>query len=371
VFFRDVIGHEKIKRLLIEEVNEGRIAHAKLFFGREGSGELPLALAYARYVNCTNRTADDACGTCPSCLKMNALVHPDVHFTFPVVKRGISDDYLREWRNIVKTSSGYFGMSHWLREINADNAQATIYTRESDEIIKKLSLKSREGEYKISIIWLPEKMQIEAANRLLKLLEEPPQKTLFLLVAENTEMILPTIISRTQRIAIPGIEEEEIAKALTERFSVLEAQSANIAHMANGNFIKALEQIHIDEDNKLYFDLFVGLMRQSYMRNIREMKAWSEQVAALGRERQKAMLEYCQRMIRENFVYNFHRREMVYMSQDEQNFAVRFAPFINERNVMGLMDELSEAQRHIEQNVNAKMVFFDFTLKVTVLIKQR
>jgi DNA polymerase-3 subunit delta' len=223
----------------------------------------------------------------------------------------------------------------------------------------------------VSIIWLPERMQLPCANKLLKLLEEPPERTLFLLVSENAEMILPTIQSRTQRVNIPGIEEAEIRRALTEKFNVLEAQSENIAHLANGNFIKALESIHIDDDNKLYFDLFVSLMRQSYMRNIREMKAWSEKVAGIGRERQKEMLVYCQHMIRENFVYNFHRREMVYMSQDEQNFAVRFAPFINERNVMGLMDELSEAQRHIEQNVNAKMVFFDLSLKVTVLIKQR
>jgi DNA polymerase-3 subunit delta' len=371
VFFRDIIGQEKAKQQLIAEVNEGRIAHAKLLYGKEGCGNLPLAIAYARYVNCTNRGADDACGRCPSCLKMNNLVHPDVHFTFPVVKKGISDDYIKEWREVVKNNNGYFNLSHWLKQINAENAQATIYTPESDEITKKLSLKSSEALYKVSIIWLPEKMQLPCANKLLKLLEEPPERTLFLLVSGNADMILPTIQSRTQRVNIPGIEEAEIRRALTERFNVLEAQSENIAHLANGNFVKALESIHIDDDNKLYFDLFVSLMRQSYMRNIREMKAWSEKVAGMGRERQKEMLTYCQHMIRENFVYNFHRREMVYMSQDEQNFAVRFAPFINERNVMGLMDELSEAQRHIEQNVNAKMVFFDLSLKVTVLIKQR
>jgi DNA polymerase-3 subunit delta' len=166
------------------------------------------------------------------------------------------------------------------------------------------------------------------------------------------------------------VEEEERAAALTERFKVEPHESANIAHLSNGNFIKALEEIHLNEENKLYFDLFVSLMRLSYQRKIRDMKKWSESVAALGRERQKAMLSYCQRMVRENFIYNFHRKEMVYMTLDEQNFATRFAPFINERNVMGLMDELSEAQRHIEQNVNAKMVFFDFSLKTIVLLKQ-
>lgn len=376
MFFRDIIGQEDIKRKLIDEVNEGRIAHAKLLYGREGTGKLPLALAYARYVNCSNRGADDACGKCPSCLKMNSLVHPDVHFTFPVIKKksdkpAISDDFIKEWRQFVKANNGYFNINHWQKHIKVENAQSRIYVDESDEIIKNLNKKTFESPYKVSIIWMSERMHEACANKLLKMLEEPPANTIFLLIAENTELILPTILSRTQQIHIPDIEEEDIRKALAEKYNVLEAQSVNIAHMANGNFLKALEAIHMDEDNREYFDLFVSLMRQSYMRNIREMKAWSEKVAAIGRERQKAFLSYAQHMVRENFVYNFHRREMVYMSQDEQNFAVRFAPFINERNVMGLMDELSEAERHITQNVNAKMVFFDLSLKVTVLIKQR
>ena len=183
-------------------------------------------------------------------------------------------------------------------------------------------------------------------------------------------MILPTIISRTQRFNIPLIEETDIAKALREKYGVQQADSEAIAHLANGNFIKALETIHLNEENELFFNLFVSLMRLSYQRKIREMKQWSEQVAGMGRERQKNFLEYCQRMIRENFIYNLHRKEMNYMTVPEQNFATRFAPFVNERNVTGIMDELSEAQIHIEQNVNARMVFFDFSLKMIVLLKQ-
>lgn len=368
MFFKDVIGQEETKQRLIQEVNEGHIPHAQLICGPEGVGKLPLALAYARYISCTNRGATDACGVCPSCVKFSKLVHPDVHFVFPVVKSGRSDDYIVEWRRMV-LNNPYFNLNHWLNEINAENAQAVIYTKESDEIMKKLSLKSSEGGFKITIIWLPEKMQLACSNKLLKLLEEPPEKTVFLLVSEAPDLILPTILSRTQRFNIRKIDEASIAQVLQQKYGVQQATSVTIAHLANGSFIKALETIHLNEESQLFFELFVNLMRLSYQRKIREMKLWSEQVAALGRERQKNFLSYCQRMIRENFIYNLHQKELVYMTPDEQNFSTRFAPFVNERNVIGIMNELSEAQQHIEQNVNAKMVFFDFSLKMIVLLK--
>lgn len=372
--FNDIIGQDRIKQQLLQEVQEGRIPHAQLLCGPAGSGKLPLALAYARYVCCPNRTATDACGHCPSCVKWEKLVHPDVHFMFPIVrnakaKKEICDDYLPNWRHQL-ISSSYFGLNHWLNEMGAENGQAIIYAKESDEITRKLSLKSSEGGFKITIVWLPEKMHEVCANKLLKLLEEPPEKTLFLLVSETPEQILSTILSRTQRINIPRIDEEAIAQTLQTRYGVIATESQAIAHLSNGNFIKALETIHLNEENQLFFDLFVNLMRLSYQRKIREMKQWSEQVAGMGRERQKNFLVYCQHMIRENFIYNFHRKEMNYMTTTEQNFSTRFAPFVNERNVMGIMQELSEAQIHIEQNVNARMVFFDFSLKMIVLLKQ-
>mgnify|MGYP000940497531 CR=1 FL=1 len=241
---------------------------------------------------------------------------------------------------------------------------------DDDEILKKLSLKSSEGGFKITIVWLPEKLHPVCANKLLKLLEEPPEKTVFLLVSEAPDMILPTILSRTQRMNVRKIDKASIDRGLQTKYNILPADSISIAHLANGNFIKALETIHLNEENQLFFDLFVSLMRLSYQRKIKEMKMWSEQVAGMGRERQKNFLEYCQRMIRENFIFNLHQRNLTYMTINEQNFATRFAPFVNERNVMGIMDELSEAQLHIEQNVNAKMVFFDFSLKMIVLLKQ-
>lgn len=374
MFFREVIGQEEVKKKFLLEVKENRIPHAQLICGPEGVGKLPLAIAYARYLLCPNHTEEDACGICPSCVKMNKLAHPDLHFVFPIVKKKnqkevVCDDYIKDWRNFV-LNNPYFNLNHWLKEMDAENAQAMIYTKESDEILRKLSLKSSEGGYKVMIIWLPEKMNEACSNKLLKLLEEPPAKTVFLLVSEQPDLMLTTILSRTQRVNVRLIKEESIIEKLKNNYGLTDQDAQITAHLANGNFIRAMEQIHLNEEKKLFFDLFVSLMRLSYQRKIKEMKAWSELLAGIGRERQKDFLEYAQRMIRENFILNFHRNELTYMNKDEYNFSVRFAPFVNERNAMGIMDELTVAQQHIEQNVNAKMVFFDFSLKMIVLLKQ-
>ena len=375
MFFRDIIGQEEIKQRLIQNVQENKIAHAQLFCGSEGVGKLPLAIAYARYISCLNPSNEDACGKCPNCIKFNHLAHPDLHFIFPVVKKKstkdvVSDDYIAEWRELI-AKTPYFNLHTWLEEMGAENQQAQIYVKESNEIIRKLSLKSSQGGYKIIIIWLPEKMNQECSNKLLKLLEEPAEQTVFLLVSEEPDMLLTTIQSRTQRINIKGIEEKDLKEALMNIHGLQEQDATDIAHRSEGNFLKAIESISLNEENKLFFDLFVALMRLSYQRKIKEMKVWSENVAAMGRERQKHFLSYCQRMIRENFIYNFHNRSITYLGSEEEAFSTRFAPFINERNVMEIMSELNEAQRHIEQNVNAKMVFFDFSLKMIVLLIQK
>lgn len=371
--FHDVIGQENVKQQLLLEASEGRVAHALLFCGPSGSGKLALALAYARYLCCSNPNSHDACGTCPSCVKWNKLVHPDVHFVFPIIKNAkakkeVCDDYLPYWRQLL-TESPYFAWEHWLEKMDAGNGQAIIYAKESDEIARKLNYKSSEGGYKITLIWMPEKMHEVCANKLLKLLEEPPQQTVFLLVSETPERILPTILSRTQRINIPRINDSDIMAALQEKYGVEPQASQAIAHLANGSLLKALEAIQLNKENEQFFKWFVSLMRLAYQRKIHEMKQWSEQIAGLSRERQKDFLAYCQHMLRENFIYNFHCKEMNYMTVAEQQFATRFAPFVNERNVMGIMHELSEAQIHIEQNVNPRMVFFDFSLKMIVLLK--
>ena len=369
MFFKDVIGQEDIKQRLIQEVKVGRVPHAQLYCGLEGVGKLPLAIAYARYLCCSGRGDTDACGQCPSCLKFNKLVHPDVHFVFPVIKRLVSNDYIREWRELL-LSSPYFGLHHWLDALRAENQQAQIYVKESDEISRKLNLKSSAGGYKIMIIWLPEKMNAECSNKLLKLLEEPPSQTVFLLVSESPDLLLPTIQSRTQRINFRKLPEAVIADALGQRYGLQQADAANIAHLADGSFLKALESIHLNADKRLFFELFVRLMRLAYQRRLREMKLWSEEVASMGRERQKNFLLFCQRSIRENFIYNFRRPELVYMNPEERAFSEKFSPFINEQNVIGIMEELASAQVHIGQNVNPKMVFFDFSLKMIMLLKR-
>lgn len=371
--FSDIIGQEEAKQRLLQEIGEGRIAHALLFTGPEGAGKLPMALAYARYLTCEHPTPSDACGCCPSCVKWEKLIHPDVHFVFPIVakkaqKKEVCDDYLPAWRKLLCTGS-YFNLSHWLDEMDAENSQAIIYAKESDEILHKLSLKSSQGGYKIVLIWLPEKMNEVCANKLLKLLEEPPQQTVFLLVSEAPEQLLATILSRTQRFNLPRLEEEVIARTLQERFGVLPEESRNLAHIANGNMIQALAAIQLNQDTALFFELFVSLMRLAYQRKIREMKQWSEELAGMGRERQKNFLNYCQRLVRENFIFNLRQPQMSYMTMTEQLFAQKFAPFINEQNVIGMMEELSQAQIHIEQNVNPRMVFFDFALKMIMLLK--
>ena len=374
MFFKDVIGQEEAKQRLIREAKEGKIAHARLFCGPEGIGKLPLAIAYARYLSCNNPGEKDACGICPNCIKFNKLAHPDLHFVFPVIKKKskdtVSDDFITEWRELLNQTP-YFNLNIWLEEMGAENQQAQIYVKESDEIIRKLSLKSSQGGYKIMIIWLPEKMNVECSNKLLKLLEEPPSQTIFLLVSEEPDMLLATIQSRTQRLALNGIEEKYITERLQNQYGLQEKDAISIGRRSEGNFLKALESIHLSEENKLFFDLFVSLMRLSYQRKIREMKQWSETLAAMGREKQKHFLSYCQRLVRENFIFNFQDPSLVFMNEEEQNFSKRFAPYINEKNVMGIMDELSEAQRHIEQNVNARMVFFDFSLKMIVLLVQK
>lgn len=374
MLFKDIIGQEEAKERLIREAKEGKIAHARLFCGNEGVGKLPLAIAYAQYLSCDHPTDTDSCGVCPNCTKYNKLIHPDLHFVFPIIKKKnkdtTSDDYLQEWREIIN-SSPYFNLNMWLKEMGAENQQAQIFVKESDEIIRKLNLKSSQGGYKVMIIWLPEKMNVECSNKLLKLLEEPPTQTIFILISEEPDMLLPTIQSRVQRFNIHAINKEKIAENLCLNYGLQAKDAEDIAHRSQGNFLKALETIHLNEDNVFYFEEFVSLMRLAYQRKIREIKQWSDNIAAIGRERQKNFLTYIQRMLRESFIYNFHNPDISYLSDEEQKFSSRFSPFINESNVINIMEELNTAEQHIGQNVNAKMVFFDLALKMIVLLVQK
>lgn len=358
-------------------IDNHRLAHALLLTGPRGNGKLPLAVALANYLLCNRHNNDDSCGVCPTCTKVNKLIHSDLHFVFPVIKKKsgsesapVSDDYIAEWRELF-LKNPYFTYADWLAKMGVENQQPMIYERESSEILRKLSMQSREGGWKIVIIWLPEKMKEACSNKLLKIIEEPPQNTLFMLVSEEPDAIISTIQSRTQRIEIPALQCEEIATALSARYGLTVNDAENVAIQSKGSWEKAEEHLRLDSDKELYLDLFTKLMRIAYARNIREMKRWSEQVATLGRENQKRLLDYCQRMIRENFIMNFKYDEMLSLSDAEKEFSKRFSPYVNENNIFGIVEELSEAQRHVEHNINAKMVFFDMSLRMIVWIKNR
>ena len=359
--------------MLRSAVAEGRIPHAQLICGSEGTGKLAIAIAYARYLCCTRRNGEDACGECPSCKKFDKLVHPDLHFTYPIYKKDsnkapLSDDFVDKWRQAV-AENPYMSLNQWMDHIGTENQQGLIYASQSEEIIRKLTLKSSERSYKVMIIWMAEKMNTECSNKLLKMIEEPPTQTIFLLVAENPDLLLPTIQSRVQRLTLRPIEEDIVARALSERYGIADADARQIAHASAGSWLHAVETIHLGNRSKEHIELFMTLMRKSYARDLKGMRQWADTVAGMGREPQKNFLIYCQRMIRESFICNFHRPEINYMNADETTFTSRFAPFVNEKNIFGIMEELSEAQRHIEQNVNAKMVFFDLALKMIMLLK--
>lgn len=377
MYFADIIGQESVKTHLRRFVDENRMAHALLLTGPRGNGKLPMAVALAHYLLCLQRHDGDVCGNCPTCTKVNKLIHSDLHFVFPVVKKKsgsenapVSDDYIAEWRELF-AKNPYFTYSDWLTKMGVENQQPMIYERESSEILRKLSMQSREGGWKIVIIWLPEKMKEACSNKLLKIIEEPPKDTLFILVSEEPDAIIATIQSRTQRVDIPPLTIDDISVELSRRYGLTADDARRVAMQSGGSWDKAEEQLRVDTDKELYLELFTKLMRIAYARNIREMKRWSEQVAAMGRENQKRLLDYCQRMIRENFIMNFKHDEMLTLSVAERNFSERFSPYVNERNIFGIMEELSEAQRHIEHNVNAKMVFFDMSLRMIVWIKNR
>ena len=374
MYFKDIIGQEKIKRHLIQTAQSGVLPHAQLFTEPGGSGAFALALAYARYVNCSRRTDTDACGQCPSCLKYDALAHPDLHFVFPIVakkerKKEICDDYLQEWRAFLHDHT-YFGIDQWLDAMDAGNSQALIYSKESDEIIRKLSLKIYEADYRVLLVWLPEKLHVSCANKLLKLIEEPPAHTLILMVSEQPDLILGTIQSRPHRINIPPLLPEDLAKAMQSRYGLSHEDAHFVSLLANGNYLKAVEAISVNEETMFFLEQFKTVMRNSWARNVKAMKEQADVLASIGREKQKNYLAYCQRLVRENFIYRFLAPELNYMNREEAAFAVKFSPYVNERNVIDLMDELAKAELHISQNVNPKMVFFDLALRITVLIRR-
>jgi DNA polymerase-3 subunit delta' len=379
--FSEVIGQEEAKQRLLQLVDEQRIPHAILFCGPEGSGKLALALAFASYLLGEPLEGKSMLSNPVQVRHAEAMLakwqHPDLHFSYPVIRpkgtssdrKIISDDFSAEWTRLL-TQSPYFTMEQWMTAMNAENQQAVIYEAESDDLNHKLNMKSSQGGYKVSIIWLPERMNLTCANKLLKLLEEPPQMTVFLLVSERPEQLLETIRSRVQMFYVKRIDDASVEEALEKRRGLDPDMAHRVARVAGGNWLKALEELDAGNENRQFFDLYVMLMRRAYMREVKELKHWTDTLSAWGREKQRRFISYMLKMTRENFMYNFHQEELVYMTREEEAFSSKFARFINERNVIEIDDLLQHAYRDIGQNANAKMVFFNLALKTIILLRR-
>jgi DNA polymerase-3 subunit delta' len=355
--FSDIPGQKEIIGKLISSARSERVSHAQLFTGPEGCGSLALALAYAQFVSCENRSQRDSCGVCKSCVKYEKMIHPDLHFVFPVIKdkktnEPVSDKYIELWREFVK-GSPYFSLTRWLDSIEAGNAQGLIFSSEASEILRKLSLKS-------------------TANKLLKLIEEPPEKTLFLLVSDEPDKVVQTILSRCQLIKIPSFKSEEISGYLLERFRIHKAKADDISRVSNGNIIRAIELCENEDSSLLNLERFKNLMRFAWKRDIISIVNWSEEVASIGREPQKSFLSFSLRILRENLMLTLDqmKNRLVFMTGEEAGFSSKFHPFINQENIYSLADELNLAHAHIEANGNAKIVFLDLALKLTRLINR-
>ncbi|MDA3779754.1 MAG: DNA polymerase III subunit delta [Bacteroidales bacterium] len=369
MLFRDIIGQENIKQKLIHTVKVNRISHAQLFLGSEGSGNLALAIAYAQYISCENKQENDSCGECPSCKKYNKLIHPDLHFVYPFSKTKTNINEIPGlWRNAVIENS-YLNLFNWYEYLGVENKQGIISKDDSNEVIKILNLKTFESEYKIMIIWMAEKMNLSAANKLLKIIEEPPQKTLFLLISESTEKILPTILSRTQLIKIPKIDNNSIFSYISEKYKITNQEAKDITNLSNGNYLEALNIINKTDADAENFDLFIQLMRFSYQNKVLELLNLVDKLAILGREKQKNFLLYSLRLIRENFMLNINNKEITLLSAKEAEFSNKFSAFINTENVSQIANELNSAIIDIEMNGNNKVILCDFVLKLVKLIK--
>lgn len=374
MLFKNIIGQQEAKQRLINEAKQGKIPHARIFCGPKGAGKWKMAYAYAALLLCKTPKEDDACGTCPQCRLMERMTHPDVLFVVPATNNDDADALentgAKRWRDFC-LNNPHFDLNDWNNAIGAQNQQTAIGVRQWEKLTKRLAMKTALAERRVVIVWMPERMNAECANKMLKWLEEPPGQTVFLMVTEDPDALLPTLMSRMQRLDVPPIDGRSLAEHLRQEHGIDGQAAIDIARRSEGNLLRALELIQTDGGEDELLEGFVRLMRLAYQRNIRELKQWSEGMAAKGREGQKRFLTYCQRMVRENFACNFRREGLTALSPQEEDFARRFAPFVNEGNVMGLMEELGEAQRHIEQNVNARMVFFDLALKVIVLLVQK
>lgn len=374
--FSDIIGQEELKSHLTDSIDKGRISHAQLFTGIAGAGTLSLAIAYAQYLNCPNRKDGDSCGVCPSCQQIAQSAHPDVHFIYPVNKQGkksgevvLSAEFLPQWREIMSQSGGYFTRQEWYDKLDLGKTlQGMISAKEADEIIRRLSFKSFQSQYKVVIIWQAETMNEEAANKILKILEEPWENTVFLLVAERGDLLLKTILSRTQETSVPRLKVED----LVSLSGASEQERRNMARLAAGDVIqmRRMVQGEGDELREECFDLFCRLMRLSYNDKHLELLDWADEVAQLSREQQRQMLTHSARLLREAYMLHAGLGRISYLWGEEAKFCNNFAPFIGNQNIEILISEIESAMRQINQNGNARIVFTHFALAVSKQINR-
>lgn len=379
MLFSEILGHEHIKNHLIQSASSGRIPHAQLFIGPEGTGTLPMAIAYAQYIVCGN-VGNENVGTNEACnLKFNSFSHPDLHFVYPTVttedikSKPKSLDFIQDWR-VFLNENFYGSLFDWYNLLGVKNKQGEIRVEDASEIVKSLSLKSLEGGYKVMIIWMADKMNIAASNKLLKLLEEPTDKTVFILISENEEDIIQTIRSRCQVLHFNALPEDVIAKALMQNHSINENLATKIAHQAQGNYTKALQILNNDEDELPFEEWFITWLRAAYSAKknaaaINDLIAWSENIASIGRESQKKFLNYCIDVFRQALMLNYQAEKLVYFEPKVQGFTLeKFAPFVTGNNIHEIFKELSDAAYHIERNGNAKIILTDLSIKLTRLI---
>lgn len=375
--FNEVLGQESAKERLIRMVDSDEIPHALLIHGEAGIPKLALARAMAQYIHCENRQNGDSCGICPSCLQHKSMNHADTYYSFPIVKKSgrseenaCSDDFSKEWSDFLNSNPLVENYENWLEILKNENAQPLIYKGESVSIIHKMSLSTLSSKYKVLIMWLPEKMNATCANRLLKLIEEPSSDSIFILVSDNSNQILPTIYSRTQRIELKRLSTGLIASYLQDKYNLQQQDATAVAATADGNILLAESNLAYDSENKEFFKEFVLLMRLAYSRDLKQLKDWSERIFAYKREKARRFLKYTSRMIRENYIYNIHEQRLNYLTQEEENFSTKFAPFINEGNVIKMLDEINRAEIDIAGNANGRIVLFDLAIKITILIKR-
>lgn len=373
MLFDKIYRQDELKQQLINIANSGKISHAQLFYNKEGGAALQFVLAYTQYIYCGNKQNNDSCGTCASCLKIQKMAHPDVHFSFPYIlsesgsKRVTSDDFVSYWKELVAEKEGLISYNLWRDKGGIDTKKAAIGTSESEHISSKLALKSFEGGYKTLIMWLPEMMNESASNKLLKLIEEPPANTLFFFVTENPDRIIQTIRSRTQQLTIPQYKKDDISSLLQEKFNTSETLANSISNVCDGNLIEAFGLITGTQDN-IYFDFFKQWMRLCYKKDISSIIDWVDDLASLGREDHKAFIAYALHFVRNALMTNYMGDKLVHLSGEELGFNQKFAPFINHNNAIAFYDELSNAYYNLERNASPKPLLLNLSIKVNYLI---